>query len=82
MFYTYILKSISSGKLYIGQTNNIVKRLERHNTNMSLYTKNKGPYELIYSKKFTTRGEAMIYEKKLKSFKNKKYILEFIKHSP
>ncbi len=43
-FFVYIIQS-SSGKCYIGQTNNLADRLNRHNSNRSNYTKNKG---LIY----------------------------------
>jgi putative endonuclease len=78
MFYTYILQSESTNKLYIGQTNNLEARIKRHNNNKNFTTKNKGHWKIIYSKEFETRSEAMLYEKKLKSIKNKEYILREI----
>lgn len=39
MFYTYILQSESTGKYYVGQTNNLGQRLLRHNTHPDTYTK-------------------------------------------
>jgi putative endonuclease len=79
MYYTYIIKSISNGILYIGQTNNLSDRIKRHNTNQNKYTKNKGPWELIFHKEFNTRSEAVKLELKLKSIKNKTFLLEKLK---
>jgi putative endonuclease len=78
MYYTYIIISESTGKFYIGQTNNIQARLSRHNSSKNFSTKNRGPWKLIFTKEFPTRAEAMKYEKYLKSLKNKEYILKKI----
>ena len=75
--YTYILKN-QKGSLYIGQTNNLQERLERHNKNRVNSTKRKGPWEIVWQKAFNTTGEAMKYENYLKSLKNKKYIEKII----
>ena len=58
MFFTYILQSLKSGKLYIGQTNNIQKRLSKHNENEVKSTKNRGPWKIIHFEIFATRAEA------------------------
>ncbi len=78
MFFTYILQSVSSGKFYIGQTNNLQDRIHRHNNSRNIYTKNKGPWKLVYYKEFDTRTEALKLEKRLKSLKNKDYLLKWI----
>lgn len=77
MFYTYILENLS-GVLYIGQTGNLDTRLDWHNSGKSIYTKNKGPWKIIFSIKFNTRSEAIKCEKYLKSLKSPKYIREYI----
>ena len=77
-YYTYILESVSSGMLYIGQTSNVEKRLHRHNKGGSRFTKDKGPWEILYSVSFDTRSEAILLEKKLKGFKNPKKVKEWI----
>jgi putative endonuclease len=69
-YYTYILESQSTGKLYIGQTNNLSDRLERHNSGRNKYTKGKGPWILLYSVTFETRAEAVTLEGQLKSWKS------------
>lgn len=78
MYYTYIIQSESTGKLYIGQTNNIRARINKHNSDKNFSTKNKGPWTLLFSKEFDTRSVAMLFEKKLKSYKNSNYIIDLI----
>jgi putative endonuclease len=77
MFWTYVIYSTSTDIYYIGQTDNLADRLVRHDANRNKYTKNKGPWEVVFSKEFTTRNEAMALEKKLKSFKTPKYLHQF-----
>jgi putative endonuclease len=77
-FFIYVLRSQKDNSFYIGQTNNIGDRLARHNSGRSLSTKSKRPWELIYQKDFTTRSEAVLFERKLKSFKNRDYLLRYI----
>ena len=76
MYYTYILESISNGRLYIGQTKDLEARVERHNRNMNKSTKNRGPWKLLYNTSFKTRAEAVALERKLKGFKNPKKVKE------
>jgi len=72
-------KSIIPGtkKTYVGYTNNIKLRLEKHNTNKGAKSTMGYKWLLIYSKKFKTKNEAMSFEYKLKKNKNeRKRILE------
>ena len=69
MFSVYILKSSRDNKYYIGQTNNLVSRLERHNLGMVKATKGRRPLSLIYSEVFVTRSAAMLKERELKRMK-------------
>ena len=78
MYYVYILKSQSSGKYYIGQTQNIEQRLIRHNSGQSRYTKGKGPWLLVYKMECMSRIEALAIEKKFKSHKSRTYIEKLI----
>ena len=76
MFYVYLLKSEKDGRYYIGHTSNLEERIDYHNSNLSKYTKNKGPWKLIGYKTFQTRSEAMKEEKRLKGMKNKEYLMK------
>ncbi len=78
MFYLYILISETSGRLYIGQTNDLEDRISRHNSNQNLATKNKGPWKLLFQKQFELRSQAVQLEKKLKSWKNPAKIKQWI----
>jgi len=66
-FYTYVLKSLKSGKLYIGYTNDLRKRFKEHNDRKSTYTKDKGPYTIIYYEACLTEEDARSRELYLKS---------------
>ena len=74
MFYVYILESESTGRYYIGQTNNLARRLAEHNdpaSKNSLTTKRlHGPWRVVYYEKCATRSEAMAREKQFKSWKS------------
>jgi putative endonuclease len=71
MFYVYVLKNKQAGKRYIGQTNDLNRRIAEHNgkgTNPKCYTRKfPGLWQLIYSEEYPTRSEAMKREKWLKS---------------
>jgi putative endonuclease len=87
MFYTYTLKSKLTGKIYIGQTENLNLRLKRHNQKLKSknrsYTKiNKGPWQLIYKEEFKTRKEAIKREKELKSAQGRKFIKSLENEGP
>ena len=78
-YFTYMIKSITAGtnKSYVGYTNNIEKRLEKHNTNKGAKSTKGYKWLLIYSKKFKSKNEAMSYEYKLKNDRSlRKKILE------
>ncbi|MBP6731162.1 MAG: GIY-YIG nuclease family protein [Chitinophagales bacterium] len=77
-FHTYILQSATTGKLYIGQTNNLEDRLVRHNTNRNKYTAGKGPWLLYFSKCFETRAEAVQLEQQLKNWKNPAKVKQWV----
>ncbi|PBJ13075.1 GIY-YIG nuclease family protein [Flavobacterium sp. ACN6] len=78
MFYVYIIYSKTLDIYYKGFSEDVVQRLLHHNENRSRYTSNKGPWELVYSKAFETKKEALIEELRLKKL-NRKSIEDLIK---
>ncbi|MSP11266.1 MAG: GIY-YIG nuclease family protein [Pelagibacteraceae bacterium] len=68
-YFTYMLKSITAGtkKTYVGYTNDIDKRLEKHNSNKGARSTKGYKWLLIYNKKFKSKKEAMSFEYKLKN---------------
>lgn len=69
MFYVYVLKSRSTGQCYIGYTENLCRRVSEHLRGGSLYTKDRGPFELIYYEAYRAKTDALRREKQLKQFK-------------
>ncbi len=55
--------------MYIGQTNDVKKRLDRHNRGEVKATRNRRPFKLLTFKEFETRKEAVRMEKYIKSLK-------------
>ena len=78
MFFTYILQSQKSGKFYIGHTQDMESRLNRHNQGMVKATRNKGPWVLVYIESFETKIEANHRELEVKSKKSRVYIEKLI----
>ena len=74
-YYTYILYSSDHNVFYKGVTENPEKRLFEHNNNLSRYTANKGPWEMVYLKEWATKREALIEEKRLKKLNVKSLTL-------
>ena len=66
-YFVYILKSTVFDRYYIGQTNNLQKRLKRHNFGDVFSTKPYRPWMMIYSEQYHSRSEAMKREEFLKS---------------
>jgi putative endonuclease len=68
MFWVYILRSDNTGVLYVGHTENLPERVDRHNAGTACrYTRSRGPWQLVYSERHPTRSEAMARERFLKS---------------
>ena len=79
MFYVYVLRSTSSGKYYIGQSENPERRLEYHNTIEKGFTSRYRPWELVWKKRYETRVEAIKVERMVKSRKNRIYVEKLIR---
>ncbi len=79
MFTMYIIQSLTKGMYYIGSTDNLEKRLVKHNKGYSRYTKGKGSFKLVYKEEFARRSEAKKREYYLKSLKSRKALEKLIK---
>jgi putative endonuclease len=73
-YYAYVLRSISTGRFYIGHSGNLARRLADHNRNHTISIKNRGPWELIYSEEFATRAEAASRERQMKRMKSHRWV--------
>ncbi len=80
-FNMYILRSASTGKFYVGRTENLTKRLFEHNRNRTHSIRNRGPWKLVYSEEFPTRSEAGRRERQVKRMKSHKWIEQLVRAS-
>jgi putative endonuclease len=79
MKYTvYILFSEKFRKTYVGQTNDLAKRMEAHNSGRVKSTKRYLPWMIIHTEDFKTRSEAMRREKWYKTPAGRKRISELL----
>ncbi len=75
MFYVYLIRSLTSGIVYVGMSKNVEQRLSEHNKGKSTFTKGHLPFELIYQEGPYETKEARIREKQLKRTDVKNRIL-------
>ncbi len=57
-YFTYIIKSKIEETYYIGETDDLNRRLILHNEGNTISTKAYIPWELVYFEKFNTKTEA------------------------
>lgn len=68
MHYVYLIRSTKFPKRkYIGQTDDVVRRLSVHNSGGSIFTKDFRPWELVMFLGFKSKSQAIEFEKYLKS---------------
>lgn len=73
-FFVYALKSLKDGRIYVGFTEDLERRIKEHNSGKTSSTKAWTPWLLWYSEKVSTRIEARNREKYLKSGIGKEYL--------
>ena len=79
MYYTYVLFSSSTGKIYIGFSSNIEARLKSHNDPANRgWTKKYQPWIIVHLEEFENKSKAMLREKELKTARGRKFIRENI----
>ncbi len=78
--WVYALYNRITGKIYIGQTKDVQKRLVEHNQKRGRHftAKADGNWNLIYKETALNRKEALLREKQLKSYRGREFIKTFI----
>lgn len=77
-YYTYILASKKDGVLYIGVTNNLIRRVKEHKKGKAdSFTKKYFVYRLVYFEETSDIEIAISREKQLKKW-NRKWKIELI----
>ncbi len=76
MFFVYILYSGVRQRYYVGQTNEINQRLQRHNGGKVKSTKTGVPWRLIKVFKVSSRSEAMLLEERIKKRGIERFLID------
>ena len=76
-FYVYIIANLNNKKIvtYVGWTNNLIKRLQLHNSGKGAKFTRGRKWILIYKKKMLSKKEAMQFEYRLKKNRKKRKVL-------
>jgi putative endonuclease len=80
-YFVYILRSQKDGRYYVGSTQDLPERLQRHNEGRSKYTKAKRPWDLIYFEEYPDRSSAVRREDEIKSRKSRDFIETLVRTS-
>ena len=64
--YVYILRSLRTGRLYVGTTDDVTRRVDEHNRGASRGTKPWRPWQLVYAERHSDAGAARRREWRLK----------------
>ena len=78
-FYVYIMASKRNGTLYIGVTNDLLRRVWEHKNDVKEgFTKKYGVHRLVWYETSTNIDEAILREKQMKKWKRqwKKNLIE------
>jgi len=67
MYYVYLLKD-RFGKIYIGHTNNLKRKLQEHAKGRSKYLRLRRPVKLIYYEAYLSAEDARERERSLKNY--------------
>lgn len=79
MFQVYIIQSQTTGRLYIGSSENVPKRVLAHNVGDVRSTKAYRPWKLVQTESFDTKKEARRREIQLKkSGRLRKMLKQFV----
>jgi len=80
MFYVYILESLKDKKLYVGYTNNLRRRFEKHNSGKIDVTKYRRPFKIIYYEAYLNQQDATSREKYFKTGWGRTYLKRILKN--
>ena len=68
-YFVYVLQN-PEGRLYIGFTADLTRRVRQHQEDEGGWTRRRGPWELVYYETFTDQLEAIRRERNLKRGKS------------
>jgi len=82
MHHVYIIRSVQTGDLYFGRTDDLDERLACHNRGQVASTRVKRPWEYVYTESYRAKQDAIDRELQLKQYGNARtYVKKRLKNS-
>ena len=78
MAHFYVLRSLKTGRFYVGATSRLRERLDEYNRRQAKSTRSGVPWEVVYTEVAETIQEAKAREQQVKSWKSAVAIRELI----
>lgn len=78
--YLYILKSLNKDFIYVGQTTDLKRRFDEHNSKEELSTKHYAPFDLIFYEAYRDKKDCLRREEYLKTTKGKTTLRSMLKN--
>ena len=74
VYYVYLIKTLDGyiNKSYVGYTNDLSQRINKHNNNQGAKSTKGYEWELVYKKRFYSKNKALSFEYKLKKDRNER----------
>ena len=74
VYYVYLIKTLDGyiNNSYVGYTNDLSQRINKHNNNQGAKSTKGYKWELIYKKRFYSKNKALSFEYKLKKDRNER----------
>jgi putative endonuclease len=68
VYYVYLIKTSEGflNKSYVGYTNNLFQRINKHNNNLGAKSTKGYKWEIVFKKMFYSKSKALSFEYKLK----------------
>ena len=77
MYSVYVLRN-PQGRLYVGSTSEMERRVLQHQRDEGGWTHGRGPWQLVYYEHFANRAEAMGRERGLKGGRGRRWLLGYL----
>ncbi|MCP4249066.1 MAG: GIY-YIG nuclease family protein [bacterium] len=82
MPYSVYIVENPAGRLYVGQTEDLARRIEQHNdpahNPKKFTTRHAGPWTLVWHEEYADRASAMARERSIKGMKSSRWIREHL----
>ena len=65
LYFVYVIQN-AAGRFYVGLTENLAVRVNQHNEGMSVWTRGKGPWKLVWTSSQLSLSAARRLEKRIK----------------